>query len=69
MAVLSTRSWPFVEPWTQAKMELGYRKLYAVDPLRLEGTGHFIMLDRPADLARAIARFAARPGQEPIAAR
>ncbi len=69
LAVLSARTWSEREPWTQARMELGYRRLLAVHPVRMEGTGHFIMLDRPADLAREIARFAADPAGDRIAAR
>jgi pimeloyl-ACP methyl ester carboxylesterase len=61
LAVLSERAWPQGEPWTQATLELGYRKLYAVHPVRFSGCGHFIMLDRPDDLARVIANFAANP--------
>ncbi len=38
-------------------------------PLRLKACGHFLMLDRPTELAEAIARFAASPDGEPVAAR
>jgi pimeloyl-ACP methyl ester carboxylesterase len=67
LAVLSDRAWPQGEPWTQATMELGYRKLYAVHAVRFAGCGHFIMLDRPDDLARVIASFAANPEGDRIA--
>jgi pimeloyl-ACP methyl ester carboxylesterase len=50
-------------------MELGYRKLYAVHAVRFAGCGHFIMLDRPDDLARVIANFAANPTGDRIAGR
>ena len=40
-----------------------------VRPVRLEGCGHFIMLDRPAALAQLIDRFAQNPDGEPVAAR
>lgn len=69
LAVLSANSWPAKEPWTHAKMELGYRKMLAVHPVRFEDCGHFIMLDRPEDLARAIGRFCADPAGDLIATR
>ena len=69
LAVVSERTWSEHEPWTQARMELGYRKLFAVRPVRFDGCGHFIMLDRPDDLAHEIARFAANPAGAPIALR
>lgn len=69
LAALSARSWPVGEPWTRARLELGYRRLLAVTPVRFENSGHFIMLDHPVELARAIARFCANPAGEIIAQR
>jgi len=40
---------------------LGYANVPRVRAVRLDGCGHFVMLDRPADLARVIAAFAAKP--------
>jgi pimeloyl-ACP methyl ester carboxylesterase len=37
---------------------MGYGSIPNLTPLRLEGTGHFVMLDKPVELAAAIARFA-----------
>ena len=53
----------------RAAEALGYTDVPRVRPLRLEGCGHFIMLDRPDALADAIARFAASPEGEPVANR
>jgi pimeloyl-ACP methyl ester carboxylesterase len=40
-----------------------------VRPVRLEGCGHFIMLDRPEALSQIIDRFAQNPDGEPVAAK
>lgn len=58
LVVLSDRSWPTDELWPACADSLGYAGVAGVEPLRLEGTGHFVMLDRPNALAGAIRRFA-----------
>jgi len=68
LAVLAPHSWEPGETWQRAAEALGYTDVPRVRPLRLEGCGHFIMLDRPDALADAIARFAASPEGEPVAA-
>ena len=69
LAVLAERSWPIGEAWRATADTLGYSRIPVLQPLRIEGCGHFVMLDRPVDLAEAIARFAAHPDGEPIARR
>jgi pimeloyl-ACP methyl ester carboxylesterase len=69
LAVLAERSWPKGEPWSETARALGYDRIPRLEPLRIEGCGHFVMLDRPVELADAIARFAATPDRAPIAAR
>ena len=69
LAVLSARSWEPMESWTHAAQALGYSDVPRVRPVRVEGCGHFIMLDRPALLEQIIDRFAQNPGEEPVAAR
>jgi pimeloyl-ACP methyl ester carboxylesterase len=69
LAVLAERSWPKDESWSETAQALGYDRIRHVEPLRFESCGHFIMLDRPVELADAIARFAAQPEREPIASR
>lgn len=69
LVVLAPRSWPHGEPWSATADALGYVGVPHVEPLRLEDCGHFVMLDRPADLARAIERFAAAPEGAPLALR
>ena len=67
LVVLAPRSWPEGEPWPVAAAALGYAAAPQVRPVRLEGCGHFVMLDRPAALARLIARFADEPAAPPLA--
>jgi pimeloyl-ACP methyl ester carboxylesterase len=69
LVVLAARSWPVGEPWRQTARELGYTRLPRIQAARLDRCGHFIMLDRPAELAEAIERFIAHPDGEPVAAR
>ncbi len=69
LAVLAERSWARDEAWADAARALGYDRVPGVEPVRVEGCGHFVMLDQPARLAALIARFAARPGEQPIATR
>ena len=67
LVVLAPRSWPEGEPWPVTAAALGYAAAPQVRPVRLEGCGHFVMLDRPATLARLIARFADQPAAPPLA--
>ena len=58
VAVLADRSWPRDEPWGATAKALGYERIPQIQPVRFDGCGHFVMLDRPSDLARLIARVA-----------
>lgn len=69
LAVLAERSWPKNEAWPATARALGYDRVPALKSARIENCGHFIMLDRPAELARQIERFAATPAKEPVAIR
>ncbi len=64
LAVFSERSWPVTEDWSACAETLGYARLPAVTPVRVERVGHFVMLDRPALLAGLIRRFE-RPAGAP----
>ena len=57
LVVLSSRSWPVGEAWRACADTLGYAAVPGATPVRIEGTGHFVMLDRPPLLADAIRRF------------
>jgi pimeloyl-ACP methyl ester carboxylesterase len=57
-AVFAERSWPPGEPWPSTADTLGFAGIAHVDPVRITGSGHFVMLDRPDTLAAVIARAA-----------
>ena len=61
LVVLAPRSWEATETWSEVAKALGYERVPRMHAVRLEGCGHFVMLDRPRDLARLIAGFAANP--------
>jgi pimeloyl-[acyl-carrier protein] methyl ester esterase len=61
LVVLAPRSWPAGEPWRVTAAALGYPTDARVQAVRIEGCGHFVMLDRPEELARLIGRFADGP--------
>lgn len=69
LVVLAPRSWPPHEPWPLTAAALGYGLAPGVSRVRLEDCGHYVMLDRPRELARVIERFAdARPAAPTIPA-
>jgi hypothetical protein len=57
LAVLASRSWPRGEPWHVTRDALGYRLAPRLAAVRIDGCGHFVMLDRPVELAVTIERF------------
>ncbi len=57
LAVLSDRSWPAHEAWSACADTLGYAGIAALSPARVAGTGHFVMLDRPEQVAGLVRRF------------
>ena len=69
LAVMAERSWAIGQPWPAARDAMGYGRIPNLTPLRIEGCGHFIMLDRPDALAEAIERFAHSGAEKPVAAR
>lgn len=69
LAILAERSWPKDEPWEVTAQALGYTRVPNIRAVRVRGCGHFLMLDRPREVARVIERFAAPAGRpEPVAA-
>lgn len=62
LVVLSARSWADSESWHTCGEALGYEEAAGVQPVRLENTGHFVMLDRPGLLAGLVRRFARERG-------
>ncbi len=57
LAVLAERSWGLKEPWSAVAEALGYSRVPDLKPVRMRGCGHFIMLDRPDELAGQIEWF------------
>jgi pimeloyl-ACP methyl ester carboxylesterase len=61
LVVLNDRSWTADESWASISDALGYTGVPHLRAVRIAGCGHFIMLDRPAELAALIDAFAADP--------
>lgn len=68
LAVLAERSWGTDERWQEVASALGLDAVPRLRPERITGSGHFVMLDRPRELAALIDAFARDP-QGAIAAR
>jgi len=58
LVLVSTRTWPHGEAWSTAAADLGLSGVPHLDPVCIEGTGHFLMLDKPAEVAHRIEGFA-----------
>ena len=69
LAVLAPHSWEGGETWERASRVLGYQGIARLEGERVEDCGHFVMLDQPQAVARAIRRAATDSGQSPIALR
>lgn len=68
-AVWAPRTWGPGESWADVAAQLGYERVPRLDVVRVPDAGHFVMLDRPHELASIVARAAARPHPEPVATR
>jgi len=62
LAVLAPHSWEPGESQANAAKALGYSRITQLSLQRITGSGHYIMLDQPAQLANAIRRFVPPPG-------
>ena len=69
LAVFSERSWPREESWSATARRRGYSEAPNPKTQRIEGCGHFLILDRPRELSRIIEEFAADSSRGPVAAR
>jgi pimeloyl-ACP methyl ester carboxylesterase len=67
LVVLAPRSWGDSESWSSVSHALGYDATPGLRAVRLAGCGHFVMLDRPTELAQLIVNFAADPLEAHIA--
>jgi len=54
LVVLAERSWPRGEPWRVTADSLGYSGVARLSAVRIENSGHFVMLDRPLELEAAL---------------
>lgn len=61
-AVLAPHSWEPGESQANVAKALGYSRITQLSLQRIQGSGHFIMLDQPAALANAIRRATPRGG-------
>lgn len=66
LVVLAPRSWQRGRPWVETAAALGYGAVPRVRGVRVDDCGHFVMRDRPGELARLIERFADAPGGAPV---
>jgi 3-oxoadipate enol-lactonase len=66
LGVRAPRSWPKGEPWVETAAALGFGSVPRVRAVRVDSCGHFVMLDRPNELARVIGRFADAPDGGPV---
>jgi pimeloyl-ACP methyl ester carboxylesterase len=69
LAVFSDRMWPADRTWEDAAKQLGYPGTMNARGARVEGCGHFPMLDRPEELSRLIGHFADDSSKGPVASR
>jgi pimeloyl-ACP methyl ester carboxylesterase len=69
LAVLAERSWGMDERWDDVAQVLGLAAVPRLRAERITGAGHFVMLDRPRELAALIDGFAADPAERAVAAR
>lgn len=65
LVLLAERSWSHQESWQEVGGALGYGLVPHARALRFDECGHFLMLDRPAEIAAAIERFAGHPDGDP----
>jgi pimeloyl-ACP methyl ester carboxylesterase len=68
LVVLAPRSWDDGETWPEVAQSLGYERIPRAHPVRLTECGHFVMLDRPRELATLIGGFASHPSGEALRA-
>jgi pimeloyl-ACP methyl ester carboxylesterase len=67
LAVFSDRMWPADRTWDAAAKAFGYAGAPGAKGARVEGCGHFPMLDHPEELSRLIGHFADDSSKGPVA--
>jgi len=69
LALFSEHMWAADRTWEQAAKPLGYAGTPNAKSVRVDGCGHFPMLDHPDQLSRLIGSFAADSRRGPVAER
>ncbi len=69
LAVVGPHTWESDEAWAACADTLGYTRIPRLSALRIDDSGHFLMLDHPRTLADAIRRFARSAATPVLAAR
>lgn len=69
LALLAPHSWERGETWEHAATALGYEGIAKIEGERVENCGHFVMLDQPQAVARAIRRMTSGAAQPALALR
>ena len=69
LAIVGERSWPAGQPWEAVAEPLGYAGAPRTSAVRIQGTGHYPMLDHPEEIARLIRHFAGDSSRGPVATR
>jgi pimeloyl-ACP methyl ester carboxylesterase len=69
LAMLAPHSWERAETWEHAAGALGYQGIPHLEGERVEDCGHFVMLDQPHVVARAIRRMTAGTARPSLALR
>ncbi len=67
LAVVAPHTWEPGEPWSACAESLGYARIPNLTGLRIDDSGHFMMLDHPRTLANAIRRFSRSAGAPVVA--
>ena len=62
LGVFAPHSWEAGETRDEVTRALGYSRIGRLQMVRVEDSGHFMMLDQPRALAASIRAFVARPG-------
>lgn len=69
LTVLAPHTWELDEPWVACAESLGYDRIPHLTGLRIDDSGHFMMLDHPRTLANAVRGFARRARPPVLASR
>lgn len=69
LTVVAPHTWEPGESWAACAESLGYSHIPLLTGLRVDDSGHYLMLDHPRTLANAVRRFACTAAAPSLAAR